>query len=153
VIHELLIGTGPKARPVLTWNMLIGGPNQSHKVNFKEPPLVRGKISKRTFAFCSVNTFPENLRKKFWEGTLFSRALRLPRPRLAEGIERREREHGNCIFLIKFFLVTKSYLILSNSFACICAVIFFGKSHQFPGARNTDALGQADFYSYQAHKY
>ena len=104
MIHELLIGTDPKVRSVLTWNMLIGGPNQSYKVNFKEPLPARGKISKRTFAFCSVNPFPENIRKKFWEGTLFSRSLRSPRPYLARDVERREREHGNCIFLIKTFL-------------------------------------------------
>ena len=89
MIHELLIGTDPKARPVLTWNMLIGGPNQSYKVNFKEPPLVRGKISKRTFAFCSVNTFPEFIRKKFCEGTLFSRSLHSPCQWLKQAIERR----------------------------------------------------------------
>ena len=65
VIHELLSGTDPKARSVLTWNMLIGGPNQSYKVNFKEPPLERGKISKRTFAFWSVNPFPEVSEKNF----------------------------------------------------------------------------------------
>jgi len=45
--------------------MLIGGPNQSHKVNFKEPLPVKGKISKRTFAVCSVNTFPELVEKSF----------------------------------------------------------------------------------------
>jgi hypothetical protein len=45
---------------------LIGGPNQSHKVNFKEPS-PRGKISIKNFGGYSVNTFPgyfrENLRK------------------------------------------------------------------------------------------
>jgi hypothetical protein len=61
VIHELLIGTNPKARPVLTWNMLIGGPNQSYKVNFKEPLPAMGKISKKTFPFLFVNTFSEKL--------------------------------------------------------------------------------------------
>jgi hypothetical protein len=108
VIHELLIGANPKARPVLTWNMMIGGPNQSHKVNFKEPLPARGKISKRTFAFISVNPFPENIRKKFWKGTLFSppfvHLTRVYRERFTEGIA----EHGNCIFLIKPFLDKKS---------------------------------------------
>lgn len=51
------------------WNMLIGGPNQSHKVNFKEPAPRRGKISKKTFGFSVVNTFPEFFRKKCWKGT------------------------------------------------------------------------------------
>jgi len=99
VIHELLIGTDPKARPVLTWNMLIGGPNQSYKVNFKEPLPARGKISKRTFAFCSVNPFPENIRKKFWEGTLISLPLRSPRPRLPRGIQRKDRGTWELDFL------------------------------------------------------
>ena len=91
VIHELLIGANPKARPVLTWNMMIGGPNQSHKVNFKEPLPARGKISKRTFAFWSVNPFPENIRKKFSEGTLFSPAPCSPLPCFAREIQRRDR--------------------------------------------------------------
>lgn len=109
MIHELLVGASPKARPVLTWNMLIGGPNQSHKVNFKEPLPARGKISKKTFAFCSVNTFPELIRKSFRKerrflGDLFSwpdggRVL------LNEGIA----EHENCIFIIKTFLDKFSY--------------------------------------------
>ena len=99
MIHELLIGTDPKARPVLTWNMLIGGPNQSYKVNFKEPLPVKGKISKRTFAFCSVNLFPENIRKKFCEGTLFSPPLRSPHPRFAREIHRRERGTWELHFL------------------------------------------------------
>jgi hypothetical protein len=108
VIHELLIGTDPKARSVLTWNMLIGGPNQSYKVNFKEPLPARGKISKRTFAFCSVNPFPENIRKSFgkerWFLGHFVRLARVWHEVLNEGIA----EHGNCIFLIKTFLEKKS---------------------------------------------
>jgi len=47
----------PEGRSVLTWNMLIGGPNQSHKVNFKEPLPVKGKTFKTTFAASFVNTF------------------------------------------------------------------------------------------------
>ena len=69
MIHELLSGTSPKARSVLTWNMLIGGPNQSHKVNFKEPVPAKGKISKKTSAFCSVNTFPEKNEKSYGRNT------------------------------------------------------------------------------------
>ena len=87
---------------------MIGGPNQSHKVNFKEPLPARGKISKRTFAFFSVNPFPEKIRKKFWKGTPFSppfvHLTRVFRERFTEGIA----EHGNCIFLIKTFLDKKS---------------------------------------------
>ena len=102
----------PEGSPVLTWNMLIGGPNQSYKVNFKEPLPARGKISKRTFAFCSVNPFPGNIRKKFWEGTLFSPPLvhltRALRERFTEG----SAEHGNCIFLIKTFLDKKTNAVV-----------------------------------------
>jgi hypothetical protein len=36
---------------------LIGGPNQSHKVNLKEHIPKGGKISIRTTGFPSVNTF------------------------------------------------------------------------------------------------
>ena len=113
MIHELLIGANPKARTVLTWNMLIGGPNQSYKVNFKEPPLVRGKISKRTFTFCSVNTFPEFNRKKFWEGTPFSQLPRSLLPCLHKVSNDGSAEHGNCIFLFKFFLGITTYVIPS----------------------------------------
>ena len=69
MIHELLIGTNPKARSILTWNMLIGGPNQSHKVNFKELPF-EGKSFSKDFGFLSVNRFfrtsatSENWRKR-----------------------------------------------------------------------------------------
>jgi hypothetical protein len=60
-----MVGHKPK---FVFWNMLIGGPNQSHKVNFKEPLPLKGKMFKRTFAFSSVNTFPENF-EKILEGT------------------------------------------------------------------------------------
>jgi len=36
---------------------LIGGPNQSHKVNFKELLPFKGKRSKETVSIFSVNTF------------------------------------------------------------------------------------------------
>jgi hypothetical protein len=38
---------------------LIGGPNQSHKVNFKELPQ-RGKISSKNLCVSSVNTYSKN---------------------------------------------------------------------------------------------
>jgi hypothetical protein len=47
------------------WNMLIGGPNQSHKVNFKEPLPVMGKISKKTFHLLTVKTFSKYFRINF----------------------------------------------------------------------------------------
>ena len=50
-------------------NFLIGGPNQSHKVNFKEPPLwERGSKKNRSDVF--VNTFSEELfQRPCGEGT------------------------------------------------------------------------------------
>ena len=83
--------------------MLIGGPNQSHKVNFKEPLPVKGKMFKRTFVICFVNTFPEIFRKSF-EGTTISKtpsnlSLLIFQETLTEG----SREHVKAIFLIKIF--------------------------------------------------
>ncbi len=87
---------------------MIGGPNQSHKVNFKEPLPARGKISKRTFAFCFVNPFPDFSEKSFVKERYFLRPFvylaRVFRERLPEGIA----EHGNCIFIIKTFLDKKT---------------------------------------------
>jgi len=84
--------------------MLIGGPNQSHKVNFKEPLPARGKISKKTFAFCFVNTFSELLEESFMKERCFLARFachsRIRRVVLSDGIG----EHGNCIFFIKIFL-------------------------------------------------
>src|SRR5690606_11003584 len=46
VIHELLVGTDWVSVPLLEF--LIGGPNQSHKVNFKEPlPFLRERVPRR----------------------------------------------------------------------------------------------------------
>jgi len=83
---------------------MIGGPNQSHKVNFKEPLPARGKISKRTFVICFVNPFPDFCEKSFVKEHYFLRPFvyrtRVFRKRFTEGIA----EDGNCIFLIKTFL-------------------------------------------------
>ena len=76
MIHELLIGTNPKARPVLTWNMMIGGPNQSHKVNFKELP-AEGKSFIKIFLASFVNTFSKDFRKIFSKD--FKRSLLVSR--------------------------------------------------------------------------
>ena len=46
VIHELL--TLITAEAVIVFELLIGGPNQSHKVNFKELP-VRERESAKNF--------------------------------------------------------------------------------------------------------
>lgn len=108
---------------------MIGGPNQSHKVNFKEPLPAKGKISKRTFAFCFVNPFPDFSEKSFVKEHYFLRPFvhltRVSRERFTEGIA----EHGNCIFLIKIFLDKKTnattsiysantYMVLKSQF-CI----------------------------------
>ena len=61
VIHELLMIS--VRRLVSFFELLIGGPNQSHKVNFKELPL-RGKISSKNFYLTVVNTFLENFLKE-----------------------------------------------------------------------------------------
>ena len=78
--------------------MLIGGPNQSHKVNFKEPLPLKGKISTRTFAFYSVNLFPEIIGKNY-KGTLTSRSLRSLRSPSIWDNERRERGTWELHFL------------------------------------------------------
>ena len=123
MIHELLIGTNPKARSILTWNMLIGGPNQSYKVNFKEPLPARGKISKRTFAFCSVNTFPKFLQKSFGkERSSLDPVARLIR--VWRGVSNcGSAQHGNCIFLIKTFLEKKANADACRSLIMICKLL------------------------------
>lgn len=87
--------------------MLIGGPNQSYKVNFKEPLPAMGKISKKTSAFWSVNSFPEEFEKRYGRNAF---AFLVPRPphhverdKLIEGIA----ENANCLLLIKIFLIKK----------------------------------------------
>lgn len=45
------------------FELLIGGPNQSHKVNFKELP-TRGKVSTKKFAGRFVNLFSEKISEK-----------------------------------------------------------------------------------------
>jgi hypothetical protein len=85
--------------------MLIGGPNQSYKVNFKEPLPRRGKISKKTSAFAFVNTFSEKTRKNVERNVEPSRPFNLhrrdDREVLIEGIA----ENAIWVFLIKFFLI------------------------------------------------
>lgn len=61
VIHELL--TLIPTEVGIVFELLIGGPNQSHKVNFKELPR-RGKISSKNFCLTVVNTFLENFLKE-----------------------------------------------------------------------------------------
>gem|GEM_PF-1450530 len=64
VIHELLVSIPSIARRYhYFFELLIGGSNQSHKVNFKELPF-RGKISMRNFSKATVNSFFEKFSKK-----------------------------------------------------------------------------------------
>jgi hypothetical protein len=71
VIHELLLM--PCDRHHVFIELLIGGPNQSHKVNFKELsesfdslPLFRGeKVQSRTAFFSSSTPFSKEFGKVF----------------------------------------------------------------------------------------
>jgi hypothetical protein len=58
--------------------LLIGGPNQSHKVNFKELPDL-GKSSNKKFSLLSVNPFPEYFEEIFGRNLEKRTALSSPR--------------------------------------------------------------------------
>ena len=149
MIHELLIGTNPKARPVLTWNMLIGGPNQSHKVNFKEPLPARGKISKKTFAFCSVNTFPDIFRKSFGKERCFLGRLAHPVHRWTRELNEGISEHGNCFFFIKTFLDNKSNAAINLSLLALYDILllFFIRQGSKEKSANTPNMRPANIVS------
>jgi hypothetical protein len=55
---------------------LIGGPNQSHKVNFKEPPH-RGKISSKNLCVSSVNTYSKKIELILTEDCCLRALIRL----------------------------------------------------------------------------
>ena len=101
---------------------MIGGPNQSHKVNFKEPPLVGERCSREHSHFGPSILFPNFSEKSFGKERDFLRLLRLSpgilRARFIEGIA----EHGNWIFLIKTFLEIKSNDLINASLIGICLV-------------------------------
>ena len=73
---------------------MIGGPNQSHKVNFKELPQ-RGKISSKNFCVSSVNTLFENIRKIPAEEQLLAVLDSSHHPAFADS-PRIEGEGGTC---------------------------------------------------------
>lgn len=104
--------------------MLIGGPNQSHKVNFKEPVRVTGKISKRTFVICSVNAFPETFEKRFWKNRSVSPLLRATARVWREGLNEGNREDANRIFLIKTFLNINDECIITHLLSCYYQSLF-----------------------------
>ena len=105
VIHELLLMRTRRLAPHILGIMLIGGPNQSHKVNFKELLPFMGKIAKRSFAFCFVNTFPEFIWKSFWKERIISYLLLALRSVFCTVLRLGKREHANGFFLFKIFLV------------------------------------------------
>ena len=57
VIHELQWSQFHPAPLYLHIELLIGGPNQSHKVNFKEPPSFEGKEEEDEFRFIRQEFF------------------------------------------------------------------------------------------------
>ena len=97
VIHELLLVPARRLAPHILGIMLIGGPNQSHKVNFKEPLPVKGKISKRTFVFHFVNTFSGIFRISFIEETNILLAPSLTRKTTI--VHKRAKGAGNMVRL------------------------------------------------------
>jgi hypothetical protein len=137
VIHELLNKTrhpkmaGHEPKPVF-WNMLIGGPNQSHKVNFKEPLPVMGKISKKTFRFISVNTFPEVFSKSFRKERLSFSSFDHHTHVLRDRVNRRDGGKCKPRFLYQDLFIR--FCILShNAFIvmilCNIYISVFGASH------------------------
>jgi hypothetical protein len=60
--------------------------------------------------------FPKISKKVLERNALAARFLRSPRPRLARGVDRREREHVNRDFLIKPILEGKT-----NAFVMYCS--------------------------------
>jgi hypothetical protein len=93
---------------------LIGGPNQSHKVNFKEPPRW-GKISSKNFCVSSVNTYSKISEKILAEEQLLAVLDSSHHPVLAGSprIEGRA-EHARLRRLFKTFLSVKIWNSLIN---------------------------------------
>jgi hypothetical protein len=124
---------------------LIGGPNQSHKVNFKEPPHW-GKISSKNFCVSPVNTYCKVSEKTLAEGPLLAVLDSPHRPAFAGGprIEGRA-EHARKLGLFKSFLLARN-LGFINAFAInvlrfeICIGILRGFS---PKIARIGACGQS----------
>lgn len=103
--------------------MLIGGPNQSHKVNFKEPLPLQGKISKKTFAFCTVNTFPVLFEKNVGNEHEVFLNLQSPVSVMLTQMTEGTAENANCIFLIKIFLLKKTNELISNCYTYTSSIL------------------------------
>jgi len=72
--------------------MLIGGPNQSHKVNFKELLPMRERCPRHGLSFAPSILFLRNLSKKYEESTVAFVETSFARPAwLAQGAERSEK--------------------------------------------------------------
>ena len=102
VILELLNAVSRSSPSILCLELLIGGPNQSHKVNFKEPSHQGKRVRKNSFR-SSVNTFSKNF---FWK--------RSPRPactalvlhccqHFCGQMNRGSAEHVNCLAWFKSY--------------------------------------------------
>jgi hypothetical protein len=92
---------------------LIGGPNQSHKVNFKEPPHW-GKISSKNFCVSPVNTYCKVSEKTLAGGPLLAVLDSPHRPAFAGGprIEGRA-EHARKLGLFKTFLLARNWKFIN----------------------------------------
>jgi hypothetical protein len=114
---------------------LIGGPNQSHKVNFKEPPQ-RGKISSKNLCVSSVNTYSGNPEIFLTEELLLAGLDSSHRPVFAGSprIEGRA-EHVPMCSLFKSFLPNKINVSLTHYFAIIYNRSFAGVFSSKSGAK------------------
>jgi hypothetical protein len=75
--------------------MLIGGPNQSHKVNFKELLPMRERCPRHGLSFAPSILFLKNLSGKYREITVAFAEASFARPALqAQGAERREEKNA-----------------------------------------------------------
>ena len=103
--------------------MLIGGPNQSHKVNFKEPVPLKGKIANRSFRFSFVNTFSRISKKSFVKERLNFLSPFISPPCLKQRAQRKECGTCKVLFLIQDISVKSIYRIhnylITNLLVCI----------------------------------
>jgi hypothetical protein len=107
---ELLVSLAEAKLPYLSF--LIGGPNQSHRVNFKEP-FPWGKRSKRTDRRTVVNHFFGEI-----SGTRFFLARRSifkesRAPQLLTAAANGSADNGNRGFAFKRFLQESSWIFIS----------------------------------------
>ena len=101
VIHELLTSMPTEAGTI--FELLIGGPNQSHKINFKEPSFL-GKGTIMNFPPPSSTHFPGKLEKMSGKERVFPFELdRTVRRFESAGYARRMAEDGTPWRRYKFF--------------------------------------------------